>query len=376
MSALALDRQDAVRSHRARSPPTGNLRRRQASAGSSMSAHGGGDDRRRRAGHRRLLGHPAGRQRAQPRFLTTTRRSAASAAGSPRRSSAALIVAPATVIAAPIGVLTALYLTEFAGPRSRSGDPAARARPAQRPAHDRRRHLRLRRARHPRRRERLRRLSRPGDHHGAADRPLQPGGAAAGPRGAARRRRRPRGRPLAHDPRRDRAQRAGGHRHRARSSRWRGPPARRLRCFSPTSLSDPARTTFNLFGPPCPTFPSGSSTTPSSRRRPVSRGPGARARAPGHSSCWRTSARGCCWPAAGGRWAYEHADSSVERARTTGGRPGAAIAATARTDAAAPPPARAAVDSGRQAARSCSISATSSPPTATTRALDWTTMTI
>ena len=95
-----------------------------------------------------------------------------------------LLVAIATVIALPFGVLTALYVSEFAPERHQPADPAL-ARRAQRLSLDRDRHLRL----HPDRQgadagprlgpppERDRRRFRTFDHHAAARRALDHGGA-------------------------------------------------------------------------------------------------------------------------------------------------------------------------------------------------------
>ena len=108
-----------------------------------------------------------------------------------------VIVACATVIALPIGILVAVYTSEFAPARVRrfvsfvldvlNGH-----------AVDRDRHLRLRpdRARAPAERARRRRRAR--DHHAAARRALDAGGARARARVAARGELRARRQPLAH----------------------------------------------------------------------------------------------------------------------------------------------------------------------------------
>ncbi len=111
----------------------------------------------------------------------------------------ALIVAFAALIAVPVGVLIGLYLTEFADPTSRTGQVAeARPRPPPGPPDDHRRRGRLWPARrHDARRERLRRIGGAGDRDAAADRAVEPGGAAARAAQPARGGRRPRRRALA-----------------------------------------------------------------------------------------------------------------------------------------------------------------------------------
>ena len=122
-----------------------------------------------------------------------------------------MIVGLAAAIAIPVGVLSALYVTEFAGRRSRSGQ-------ALRLALDLMQGLPsivvglfvfgLIVAGHGD--FGLRRLSSASDHYAAADRPLEPGGAAARAGKLARGGGRAWGKPLAHGPRRDPADRPGG----------------------------------------------------------------------------------------------------------------------------------------------------------------------
>ena len=90
----------------------------------------------------------------------------------------ALIVGMATAMALPVGVLIAIYLTEFAPRRVAAGDPA-RARRPQRPADDHHGHLRLRPARDRARAERLCGRVRARDRDASTGRTSRAGGAAA-----------------------------------------------------------------------------------------------------------------------------------------------------------------------------------------------------
>ena len=102
--------------------PSGNLRRRML----RQQGVRGGDDRRggacrRRAVHPRLLRRLSRRQPVSVAFFTAQLRpmaaSAAAAASGPAIVGTVEVVLIATVIALPVGVLTAIYLSEFANPR-------------------------------------------------------------------------------------------------------------------------------------------------------------------------------------------------------------------------------------------------------------------
>ena len=125
-----------------------------------------------RARARRRLGGESGVRRRSPGTSSRSRRhsSARPAAGSRTRSSArASSSRSRRAMALPVGVLVAIYLTEFA-PRAVAGADSARARRPQRAAVDRDRHLHLRPARDRPPAERLRRRHRARDHHAAARR--------------------------------------------------------------------------------------------------------------------------------------------------------------------------------------------------------------
>ena len=99
--------------------PSGHLRRRQlvsrlAEAGQTTR----GAARRGRAGHPRLLRRLTWRERAEHRLPDEGSAPLANVPGggiAPEIVGTALIIAVATVIAMPMGILAALYLTEFAG---------------------------------------------------------------------------------------------------------------------------------------------------------------------------------------------------------------------------------------------------------------------
>ncbi len=128
----------------------------------------------------------------------------------------ALVVGFAALIAIPIGVLTGIYLTEFAGPDARSaralklvldllqGLPTVIVGVVI---------FGLIVVRHPAR-DRLCGFARAGDRDAAADRPLEPGGAAPRAGDTARSGRRARRRSLAHGARRHPPDCDGRYRHR------------------------------------------------------------------------------------------------------------------------------------------------------------------
>ena len=267
--------------------PSGNL----PPAHSASTAHARRRRRCRGRARRRacsaiviVYGRGEGRERAQPRASSPSPRSDSAAPGGgilPEIVGTLLIVALATAFALPIGVLIAIFLTRVLDAAHRLPDPA-RARPAQRPALDRHRRLRLRAARARPRPEGLRGLDRARDHHGAADRARHPGGAAAGPAEPARRRARARHQHAGARRSASCCRPALGASSPAPCSPSRAPPARRRRCCSLTSLYNPnSAVTLNMFGGVDSEHPDRrSSTTSESRHADRSRaGLGRRARA-------------------------------------------------------------------------------------------------
>ena len=172
--------QDDGRSTRPPLDASGNLRRRLRINRMAETPPPAPRARRRRARHPRPRVVRAGPARSA-HFLTEDIPASAPPAGaSARRSSGTACSCSARPSSrCRSAILVALFRTEFAAPR-RPGDPP-RARPAQRPAVDRDRAVRLRPARVRPPPERLRGIGRAVDHHAAADRPADPGGAARPP---------------------------------------------------------------------------------------------------------------------------------------------------------------------------------------------------
>ena len=177
--------------------PSGNLRRRMlVNAVVRVTAHGRRGVRGRDARDRHLRGRAAGRSALSLAFIIDNPQGSAGGGIVNALVGTVVIVAFAAIIALPLGILTGLYLTEFAGPRLPRG---ARLKLAldmmQGLPDDHRRAVHLRADRRSRSTPSgVGRLDRAGDRDAAADRALEPGGPAARPeqpaRGGGRARRR------------------------------------------------------------------------------------------------------------------------------------------------------------------------------------------